>query len=330
MANYKELEGFGVQTLATDPDNPSWVGSIFYNSTEGVFKTVKPGGISAGTWASAPNLNSSHGDTATGAGTQTAALVMGGSPNQAIVENYNGSSWTEVGDLNTARYQIRAGGGTQTAAIIAGGYVAPTANNSNFVESWNGTSWTEITEINTGRRGATSSHSANSQTAIVIFGGYDGTSPVAITESWNGSAWTELNDIPTGIYVGGGGGTTTSAFIAGGINPTTPTNQSFAWDGTNWSSAPNINTTRAELQGVGGSSDDGLVFGGASGLNAQTEYYDGTSWTEQADLANAKQNSSNHSGTTSAAITGSGRPDPYVGSEEWNAPDVVINTLTTS
>ena len=44
MANYKELEGFGVQTLATDPDNTSWIGSVFYNSTEGVFKVVKAGG----------------------------------------------------------------------------------------------------------------------------------------------------------------------------------------------------------------------------------------------------------------------------------------------
>ena len=49
MANYKELEGFGVQTLAADPDNTSWVGSIFYNSTSGTFKTVKPGGIAVAT-----------------------------------------------------------------------------------------------------------------------------------------------------------------------------------------------------------------------------------------------------------------------------------------
>jgi hypothetical protein len=45
MATYKELEGFGVQTLATDPDSAGWVGSIFYNSTSGTFKTVKPGGL---------------------------------------------------------------------------------------------------------------------------------------------------------------------------------------------------------------------------------------------------------------------------------------------
>jgi hypothetical protein len=56
MANYKELEGFGVQTLATDPDSAGWIGSIFYNSTSGTFKTVKPGGMAAGTWASAQAL----------------------------------------------------------------------------------------------------------------------------------------------------------------------------------------------------------------------------------------------------------------------------------
>jgi hypothetical protein len=61
MANYKELEGFGVQTLATDPDTPGWVGSIFYNSTSGTFKTVKPGGAPIGTWASGGKLNTARG-----------------------------------------------------------------------------------------------------------------------------------------------------------------------------------------------------------------------------------------------------------------------------
>jgi hypothetical protein len=51
MATYKGIKGFSVQTLATDPDNTSWIGSVFYNSTEGVFKVVKPGGVAVGTWA---------------------------------------------------------------------------------------------------------------------------------------------------------------------------------------------------------------------------------------------------------------------------------------
>jgi hypothetical protein len=46
MTTYKGIQGFGVETLASDPTEPGSVGQIFYNSTEGVFKTVKPGGVS--------------------------------------------------------------------------------------------------------------------------------------------------------------------------------------------------------------------------------------------------------------------------------------------
>ncbi len=68
-----------------------------------------------------------------GAGTQTAALGIGGNSNPGsppydiklgITEAYNGTSWTEVNDLNTARramYQF----GTPTAAVGAGGDYSP-------------------------------------------------------------------------------------------------------------------------------------------------------------------------------------------------------------
>jgi hypothetical protein len=52
MATYKGIQGFGVETLASDPTEPGSVGQIFYNSTSGTFKTVKPGGVPVGTWAS--------------------------------------------------------------------------------------------------------------------------------------------------------------------------------------------------------------------------------------------------------------------------------------
>jgi hypothetical protein len=52
MATYKGIQGFGVETLASDPTEPGSVGQIFYNSTSGTFKTVKPGGLPIGTWAS--------------------------------------------------------------------------------------------------------------------------------------------------------------------------------------------------------------------------------------------------------------------------------------
>jgi hypothetical protein len=139
MANYKELEGFGVQTLATDPDTPGSVGSIFYNSTSGTFKTVKPGGAPIGTWASGGDLNTARGTMAS-AGTQTAALSAGGNvpPITAFTEIYNGTSWTEVNDMPAAKSHS-SGCGSTTAAIVVGGE-APTITNT--VEEWDGTNWT--------------------------------------------------------------------------------------------------------------------------------------------------------------------------------------------
>jgi hypothetical protein len=37
MADYKGIQGFGVETLASDPTEPGSVGQIFYNSTEWSF-----------------------------------------------------------------------------------------------------------------------------------------------------------------------------------------------------------------------------------------------------------------------------------------------------
>jgi hypothetical protein len=69
MAEYKDIKGFKVQTVSTDP-----AASI----------------IATGTWASGGNLNTAR----PGA--------------QAVVESWNGTSWTEVGDLNTARFGLAA------------------------------------------------------------------------------------------------------------------------------------------------------------------------------------------------------------------------------
>jgi hypothetical protein len=69
---------------------------IFYNSTSGTFKTVKPGGVPAGTWASGGNLNTARGRIG-GAGTQTAAIVMVVIRSTLVLtEYYNGTAWTEV------------------------------------------------------------------------------------------------------------------------------------------------------------------------------------------------------------------------------------------
>jgi hypothetical protein len=113
MADYKGIQGFGVQTLASDPTEPGSVGQIFYNSTSGTFKTVKPGGAPVGTWASGGNLNTARGNGIGGGGTQTNALAFGGDPRTGATENYNGTSWTEVNDLNSARNYLTGIGETE-------------------------------------------------------------------------------------------------------------------------------------------------------------------------------------------------------------------------
>ena len=180
MANYKELEGFGVQTLATDPDSAGWVGSIFYNSTEGVFKTVKPGGSATlGTWASGGDLNTARGDAGM-SGVYDAAFIVGGNTPTLTAnhEQYNGSSWTEVADLNTARYGNGATGTTSAGLTFAG---QDTANLS-VTESWNGSSWSEINDLSSVRSQTTGT---GTSTDSLIAGGWTGTAVAAATEEWN-------------------------------------------------------------------------------------------------------------------------------------------------
>ena len=93
MANYKDIQGFHVQNLTSDPtpyaqalaDNP-YVGS----------------------WSSGGSLNQAR-SIISGAGIQTAALAFAGdgSPVAAAstdTESYNGTSWTEGNALNSGMY----------------------------------------------------------------------------------------------------------------------------------------------------------------------------------------------------------------------------------
>jgi hypothetical protein len=115
MATYKGIQGFGVETLASDPTEPGSVGQIFYNSTEGVFKTVKPGGVAIGTWASGGDLNTARGVQPMMELKQH-ALAFGGDELPGIsnkTESYNGTSWTVLHTLNTARGAIGSFGDKQ-------------------------------------------------------------------------------------------------------------------------------------------------------------------------------------------------------------------------
>jgi len=329
MATYKGIQGFNIQNLTADPDNASWVGSIYYNSTTGSFKAIKAGGVSIGTWASGGNLNDARSQVG-GVGTQTAAICIGGNtpPETANVETYDGSSWTEVNNLNTGRRLTQGMGTVYTSAFAVGGYYTP--GYQSIVESWNGTSWTETTDTNSAKGAG---GQAGTSTAGIAFAGVP-PAPMATNEHWNGSSWTELNDLNTGRRNIGSAGTVYTAAIAfGGDSDPTPGgfNNAEVWDGSTWTEVNNLNTTRTELASAG-TSTLALGSGGNPPVTGKTEAWDGTSWTEVADLATSRRelNSQSSNSQTSALVFGGSAPPYSSATEEFTAADFTINPVTTS
>ncbi len=108
-------------------------------------------------------------------------------------------------------------------------------------------------------------------------------------------------------------------------------------DGTAWTEVNNVNGARIEFSGSGNSDSAGMIFGGFSHppdkFHDETETWDGTSWTEVADLSTGRQATgagSSISGNVSALVAGGKTAPAYVATtEEWNVPGVT-KTLTVS
>ena len=328
MSEYKGIKGFQVQTRTEDPSPTEvQVGDFYYNSSTGEFKVVNDGGVSIGTWASISNVNTPRSSIQnTGAGTRTEGIIFGGlEPSLSTkTEHWNGSSWTEVNDLNGG---LRDGGGTgsYTSAIAGGGDPGGVTDNA---ETWNGSSWSNITEMGQAREGLGMAGATNTQ--VIAFAG----GPSTDAQTWNGSAWTEVSDVNTTRKFLTGCGAWTSALAIGGDGPITGKTES--WDGSSWTEVNDLNTARASAGSSGTSNTVALAFGGyispASTKRAQTESWDGTSWTEVNDMATARSNggAAGNSGTSVFYASGNSGTAATAVSEEFNAADFQIKTVTTS
>jgi hypothetical protein len=311
MTTYKEIKGTQIEAVSSDPSNPV-EGQVWYNTTDNVLKGQAS--TTAGSWASGGALNTGR-DQAAGSGTQTSTLVFGGGPpNKAQTEAYDGSSWTEVNDLNTARRGIAGAGADSTSALAFGGG----SPGKNETETWNGTNWTEVNNLNTSRYFL---GGVGIQTAALAFGGYT-TTNVANTESWNGTNWTEVNDLSSGRAGPGSAGIYTSALAFGG-NDGSVTGKTETWNGTNWTEVNDLNTVRVGPGGGGLTNTAAIAFGGSVPYpsappptvpSAVVEDWDGTSWTEVADLSQARAYIAGSGSYTAALCSGgSDRTD----TEEW-------------
>jgi hypothetical protein len=301
-------------------------------------------------WTEVAEYNNNKSSRGTAGQSGTAGIVFGGitpaGGDGDYTESWNGSSWTELGDLNASRYNLATNAGTQTSALGVGGQFPSPPQDGTLVESWNGSSWTEIAELNTARNKTGGSGTGN--TSLLVFGGNPGKK--ANTESWDGSSWTERNDLSTAREGNGGFGTsTTSAIYAGGqdattytavseefspagateslqvegqlfFNSTTNTFKETITDipGTSWASGGSLNEARTGLGSSRNASSNASVaaFGGFNASGAplvardETELYNGTSWTEVADMNTARGQVGGAGGSSTSAIVFGGEVYP--------------------
>ena len=332
MADYKGIQGYSVQTLASDPSPTASVeGQLWYNSTSGTYKIAVQG---AGAWSAGNDLITAKAEMGSAHnGTQSAALVFGGdNPTPGYLqqtESYDGTSWSEENNL-LAGHAIPGGLGTQTAAMCVSGNMTPPEVQ---VETWNGTSWTEGNNVLTWRGGG----NATGTTTAALFAGGTTQTPggnirLDYTEEYDGTSWTETADLQGPSTYGGSVGTTTAALqfagqVAGGALTSDKTE---SWDGTSWTEVNNLLTARYGVAGFG-TVTAAICAGGTTnpGLQVITEIYDGTSWTETGDLAAARQNMG-EAGTSSAGVVAGGGNPTIKSTEEWDNPSYTVKTVTTS
>ena len=336
MATYKGIQGYSVQTLASDPSPAQSVeGQLWYNSTTKTYKIATGG---AGTWAAGGALNHATRQSM-GAGTQTAALAIAGynvpgTPGSSEhsanwSEEYNGTAWTEGNLLNTKTYG-GIGCGTQTAALVAagynpGGYVSKT-------ETYDGTSWTEVNNVLAAR---SDTEGCGIQTAALMFGGTP-PSTRRSNEEYNGTSWSEENNLVADAVGSNAIGRVTAAICVGGGGPPGGTDRTESWNGTSWTEVNDLNTARRGA-GASGTATAGIFVSGwtSPGTASPTvEQWDGTSWTEVGDVANATAFLVGASASPSSLTIMMGGDPPSAGdtsaTEEFTEPVYSVKTVTTS
>ncbi len=257
-----------------------------------------------------------------GAGTSTAALASGGSPNLNTTEEYNGSSWTSVSN-STNTFDAHASSGTQTAAGMFGGGT-PTGGVSTDHNNYDGTTWTAAPSLALGRYYA-GMGPIGTQSSALCAGGNGPSSPVAgvATEEYNftlntvtAGAWSAGGNLNTARASIQGAGIQAAAWGMGGELPGSTTNATENYDGTSWTTSGTFPvSTRSAF--AFGTQTAGLAAGGNSSpgqtpYNSASAEYDGSSWTASGGgLAPGKGYGASSGTQTSALATGGdGPPNP--------------------
>lgn len=344
MATYKGIQGYSVETLASDPtptqDNE---GRLWYNTSSNTWKIAS---ASAGSWSSGGNIPTFNGNFG-GCGTIDATIIAGGynGPVGKIIGSflYDGTSWSAANDLPYMR-NWNSAFGTQTAAVNTGGFATPPGVKQATVEEYDGTSWTQVTSMPTAMDGQ---GTAGSQTAGLTMAGSTPAAPAGSPASfeYDGTNWTVGGTLQGGRYRinGQSVGTQTAALLLGGLEGPSPGTYVESYDGTSWSEITDMNTPR-EMGGGNGTQTSAIAVSGRNppgsyAVTVNVEQWNGSAWTETSNVATGRSyNSSTGSGAGTVGngssffiggATTSSTPNTLA-TEEWSDPVYAVKTVTTS
>jgi hypothetical protein len=256
--------------------------------------------ITQAVWSSGGNLSTARAQHASAnAGTQTAGLAFGGynwvpAGNIISTEEYNGSSWTGGGNLPAAQRNL-GGAGTQTAGLAFGGL---TGNPTTSTFEYDGSTWSPGGSLNTG--GYLIGNGGGVQTAAIRAG--SGTSWSTTTELYDGTTWTSANPMAVARAGAVVDGTQTAAISAAGeAPPAAPgviggvTDLTELYDGTSWTAGSNTLLYLASQGKSGGpAAQTALMIAGGDGpavspATGATQEYDGTAFTNTANLSTSRR-----------------------------------------
>jgi len=291
MATYKEIRGVNIQSLESDPTAVE--GDVWYNASTSKLRMY----ATAATWATGNDYNTGRSGKS-GGGTQAAAWIASGNDDPAYFQHtefYDGTTWTEVNNPGENHNQT-AGGGTQAAAWMATG----TPGDTTSAEEFDGTNWADSNSCNTGNGQRAS---CGPQTAAMMIGAEPAT--VAV-ESYDGTNWTEVANYPVALSGMESVGTNTANITFGGYGSPSYRTEANTFDGSSFTAVPDMNSGTSEMAKAGENSNSAMKMGGQPGTTANVEVWDGTSWTEVANLPQADVQGEG-AGSTSAATWASGK-----------------------
>ena len=315
MSTYREIIGKKIKKVSSDPSD-GLDGEMWYNSTTGTLRGlalveawssgadlgtaayqagsfgthtagVRVGGVAGGSkmsnvehyngtgWSNATAFPAAIA-TGSGAGTQTAGLIMGGK-SPSITSNafkYNGTSWTAANSLPATANNIASCGLAQNNVIGAIGQNASSGNSgTNTTVTFDGTNFASGPNINVTRMFNTTS-GAGTGTAGLIMGGFIDPSPNNMTncEEYDGSSWSNTDTLSSGTGFATAWGTQTNAVTQ--VNSPNYAG-SEAYNGTTWSALPDIGiTSPGGLYGIsaGATGDAGWLSSLSDTFNKTAEF----------------------------------------------------------